>query len=82
MKSIFWDWEDSEKIWYGFTGDKSVRHDDPDYIVFEVEPNRWAGWIYLEDGGRNCITWDYEDDDGAKRECEIFAGGHNSIEAF
>lgn len=75
MKSIFWDWDGDEKRWYRFTGDKSILNDDPDYLVFEVEPNHWAGWLYLEDRSRTCITWDYLDDDGAKNECELYEEG-------
>lgn len=69
VEKIRWHTDDQEE-WYGWSEDQDMSTDDPKYLVKSPEDGVWAGWQFLADGSRQCVTDDFEKPGSACRAVE------------
>lgn len=67
--TVRWHSDDGDE-WYGWTSDQDMSEEPPKFLVKETPDETWAGWLYLADGSRTCITADHTGLRGACREIE------------
>lgn len=61
-QTVIWHADDPNWEWLGWLGDKNSRTDEPDFLVKKIPTPTgpiWAGWVYRDEGRRECCTLDY-----------------------